>query len=198
MADLWGLQMSRLRRWQQPLLGPLVPALLCLTACGAGTGETQLPPATPLSSPSPTSAAPSPTASSPSDPSKAAAQAAVVRFWRVLDRLSADPKSSLTEIFTVARGQVADQYIQNVTQYRADRVHQVGAVEVEDLSAERLSRRNRYQVDACLDVSGADVIDRKGKSTISNQRAPRIHYTYEVLQDSGDWFVVGERAGKSC
>src|SRR4051812_34902640 len=190
MAELRGKPMSRLRRWRQPLLWSLMPGLLCLAACTGGPGETELPPATAtpgLSSPSPT---PTPTSPSPADPAEAAAEAAVVRFWKVLDRLSADPKSSLTDIFTVARGEVADQYIQNITDYRADRVRQVGSVTVETLSAERLSKRSRYQVEACLDVSGADVVDEDGKSTVSDKRSPRIRYRYEVLRDSGKWYVV--------
>ena len=35
------------------------------------------------------------------------AERAVVRFWRVIDRLSADPDSDLTELTTVSRGSVA-------------------------------------------------------------------------------------------
>ena len=198
MAELRGKPMSRLRRWQQPLLWSLMPGLLCLTACAGGPGETQPPPATvtpssPSPSPTPTTASPS-----PADPSEAAAQAAVVRFWKVLDRLSADPTSDLTDIFTVARGEVADQYIQNITEYRADRVRQVGSVEVENLSVERLSKRSRYQVEACLDVSGADIVDKDGKSTVSDKRSPRIRYRYDVLRDSGKWYVVDEQAGKPC
>ncbi|SDT02201.1 hypothetical protein SAMN04488543_2863 [Friedmanniella luteola] len=172
--------------------------MLVLAACTGGPGETQLPPATAtpsLLSPSPT---PTPTSPSPADPSEAAAQAAVVRFWKVLDRLSADPKSDLTEIFTVARGEVADQYIQNITEYRADRVRQVGSVAVENLSADRLSKGSRYRVNACLDVSGANIVDEDGKSTVSDKRSPRIRYGYEVLRDSGKWYVVDEQAGKTC
>jgi hypothetical protein len=116
----------------------------------------------------------------------------------MLDRLSADPRSSLTDIFTVARGQVADQYIQNITQYRVDRVHQVGSVSVEPLSAERQTKRNQYKVAACLDVSRADIVDKNGKSTISSKRAPRIQYAYEVLRDAGKWYVIEEQAGKTC
>ena len=85
--------------------------LLWLAACTGGPGEAPPPPATALPSLPSLSPTPTPASPSPADPSEAAARAAVVRFWKVLDRLSADPKSSLTDIFTVARGVVADQYI---------------------------------------------------------------------------------------
>ena len=45
---------------------------------------------------------------------------------------------------------------------------------VETLSAERLSKRNHYQVNVCLDVSGADIVDKDGKSTISDKRSPQM------------------------
>ena len=198
MAELRGKRMSRLKGWQQPLLWSLMPGLLWLAACTGGPGETPTPPVTASPSPPLLSPTPPPTSPSPVDPSEAAAQAAVVRFWKVLDRLSADPKSNLTDIFTVARGEVADQYIQNITEYRADRVRQVGSVAVETLSAERLSKRNRYEVKVCLDVSGADIVDKDGKSTVSDKRSPRIQYAYEVLRDSGKWYVVDEQVGKTC
>ena len=198
MAELRGKPMSRLRQWQQPLLWALMPGLLVLAACTGGPGETQLPPATAtpsLLSPSPT---PTPTSPSPADPSEAAAQAAVVRFWKVLDRLSADPKSDLTEIFTVARGEVADQYIQNITQYRADRVRQVGSVAVEDPSAVRLSKRDRYRVTACVDVGATDLIDEAGKSVVAKDGPTRTRSRYELQRDGGKWYVLAETTQTTC
>ena len=189
--------MSRLRRWQQPLLWSLMPGLLCLTACAGGPGETQPPPATvtpssPSPSPTPTTASPS-----PADPSEAAAQAAVVRFWKVLDRLSADPTSDLTDIFTVARGEVADQYIQDITQDRVDQVHQVGAVSVEDLSAQRL-KRNRYRVTACIDVGATDLVTKNGTSIVPKNAPARTESKYELLKDDRSWYVVEEAAVSTC
>jgi hypothetical protein len=80
------------------------------------------------------STSPIPAASSPS-PSRAAsptqsadelnlreAERAVFRFWRVIDRLSADPNSDLTELTTVSRGAVAAQWARNINQDRYGRV----------------------------------------------------------------------------
>jgi hypothetical protein len=198
MAELRGKRMSKLKRWQSPLVGSLLPGLLCLAACTGGPDETQLPPAT--ASPSLPSPSPTPTLTSPSptDPSEAAAQLAVVRFWKVLDRLSADPKTDLTDIFTVARGEVADQYIRDITQDRVDRVHQVGAVSVEDLSAQRLKKRNRYRVTACIDVSATDLVTRNGTSIVPKNAPARTESQYELQKDDGSWYVVEETAVSTC
>ena len=50
------------------------------------------------------------------------AERAVFRFWRVIDRLSADPDSDLTQLTTVSRGSVAAQWARNINQYSFDRV----------------------------------------------------------------------------
>lgn len=197
MAERRGMRMSRLR-WQRLVVGLLAPSLLCLAACQAGTGDTQPPPATtPPSLPSPTPT-PTPTSPSATDPSEGAAQAAVVHFWKVLDRLSADPKSSLTEIFTVARGEVADQYIRDITQDRVNHVHQVGSVVVEDLAAKRLDKQERYGVMACIDVGATDLVTKKGTSVVPKNAPSRTRSTYELQKDDDRWYVVKEAAVSTC
>jgi len=51
------------------------------------------------------------------------------RFWRVINRLSADPDSDLTELTTVSRGSVATQWAKNINQYRFDQVKAEGTPE---------------------------------------------------------------------
>jgi hypothetical protein len=46
------------------------------------------------------------------------AEWAVVRFWRVVDRLSADPDSDLTELTTVSRGSVAATHFEESNRIR--------------------------------------------------------------------------------
>ena len=46
------------------------------------------------------------------------AEGAVVRFWRVIDRLSADPDSDLTELTTVSRGSVAATHFEESNRIR--------------------------------------------------------------------------------
>jgi hypothetical protein len=60
------------------------------------------------------------------------AERAVSRFWRVIDRLSADPDSDLTELTTVSRGSVAAQWAKNINQDRYNRVRSSGNVVVRD------------------------------------------------------------------
>ena len=64
------------------------------------------------------------------------AEQAVVRFWRVIDRLSTDPESDLTRLTTVARGSVAAQWARNINQYRFDQVKAKGRVAVRDVTVQ--------------------------------------------------------------
>jgi hypothetical protein len=98
------------------------------------------------------------------------AERAVYRFWRVIDRLSADPDSDLTELTTVSRGSVAAQWAKNINQDRYDRVRSSGNVVVRDAMAKRSKKRNMFQVTACVDVSGVSLRDEDGKSVIPADR----------------------------
>ena len=95
--------------------------IACLASCGAApesSSSTSSTPTAPSSSPGST-ASPSPSAE---ELHLRKAEHAVVRFWRVIDRLSADPESDLTRLTTVARGSVAAQWARNINQYRFDQV----------------------------------------------------------------------------
>jgi hypothetical protein len=114
----------------QTRLGSLVECVLTavLVACFASCSNPG-PQPTPLPSPVASSVVPSRTDSpSPSaeEPNLRKAQRAVVRFWRVIDRLSADPDADLTELTTVSRGSVAAQWARNINQYRFDEVKAEG------------------------------------------------------------------------
>jgi hypothetical protein len=91
----------------QTRLGSVVEFVLTavLVVCFASCSKPD-----PQPSPSPTPVASSAVPSRAASPSPAAedvnlrkAERAVVRFWRVIDRLSADPDSDLTELTTVSR-----------------------------------------------------------------------------------------------
>jgi hypothetical protein len=64
----------------------------------------------------------------------------VVRFWRVIDRLSADPDSDLTELTTVSRGSVPAQWANNINQDRHNRVRSSGNVVIRDAMAKDMFR----------------------------------------------------------
>jgi hypothetical protein len=82
---------------------------------------------TPVASPPALSGTASPTPSA-DDQNLREAERAVSRFWSVIDRLSADPDSDLTELTAVSRGSVAAQWARNINQDRYDRVRSTGNV----------------------------------------------------------------------
>jgi hypothetical protein len=94
------------------------------------------------------------------------AEGAVYRFWRVIDRLSADPNSDLTELTTVSRGSVAAQWARNINQYRFDEVKAEGRVAVRDVIAKQTTDDDLYKVTACIDASKVNLMDKNGKSVV--------------------------------
>jgi hypothetical protein len=108
--------------------------LVCLAGC-SNLGSQPSPLPTPVVSPVVPSrtASPSPSAE---EPNLRKAERAVSRFWRVIDRLSADPDSDLTELTTVSRASVAAQWAMNINQDRYDRVRSTGNVLVRDAMAQ--------------------------------------------------------------
>jgi len=110
----------------------LTAALVVCLAGSRNPGPQPSPLPTPIASPvvPSSTAAPSPSAE---ELNLRKAERAVVRFWRVIDRLSADPNSDLTELTTVSRGSVAAQWARNINQYRFDGVKAEGRVAVRDV-----------------------------------------------------------------
>ena len=126
------------------------------------------------------------------------AERAVVRFWRVVDRLSADPDSDLTALTTVSRGSVAAQWAKNINQDRYNRVRSSGNVVVRDAIAKRSKKRDMFRVTACIDVSGVRLTDEDGKSVVPPNRPPRVSYNYAVEMDEQKWYVVKEKVTGTC
>jgi hypothetical protein len=126
------------------------------------------------------------------------AERAVHRLWRVIDRLSADPDSDLTELTTVSRGSVAAQWAKNINQDRYDRVRSSGNVVVRDAMAEKSKKRDMFRVTACIDVSGVSLRDEDGKSVVPADRPPRVGYTYVVEVERQNWYVVREKVTGTC
>jgi hypothetical protein len=170
--------------------------IVCFSSC-SNPGPQPSPLPTPVASPVVPSrtATPSPSAE---DLELRKAERAVVRFWRVIDRLSADPDSDLTELSTVSRGSVAAQWAKNINQDRYDRVRSSGDVVVQDATAKRSKKRNRYRVTACIDVSGVSLTDQDGKSVVPRDRPPRVGYNYVVEMDRQNWYVVREKVTGTC
>jgi hypothetical protein len=159
----------------------------------------------PLPSPLPTTVASPVVPSRTATPSQSAeelklhkAERAVYRFWRVIDRLSADPDLDLTELTTVSRGSVAAQWAKNINQDRYNRVRSSGNVVVRDAIAKRSKKRDMFRVTACIDVSGVRLRDEDGKSVVPPDRPPRVSYNYAVEMDEQKWYVVTEKVTGTC
>jgi hypothetical protein len=184
----------------QTRLGSVVKCVLTavLVICFASCSNPG-PQPNPLPTPSPVvpsrAASPSPSAE---DVNLRKAERAVARFWRVIDRLSADPDSDLTELTTVSRGSVAAQWAKNINQDRYDRVRSTGSVIVRDAMANRSKKRNVFRVRACIDVSGVSLRDEDGKSVVPPDRPPRVGYNYVVEMDRQDWYIVREKVTGTC
>jgi hypothetical protein len=186
----------------QTRLGLLVECVLTavLVVCLAGCSNPDPQPSpvpTPVASPLVPSGTDSPSPSA-EEVNLRKAERAVGRFWRVIDRLSADPDSDLTELTTVSRGRVTAQWAKNINQDRYDRVRSFGNVVVRDAIAKRSRKRNMFRVTACIDVSGVSLIDEDGKSVVPADRPPRVGYNYVVEMDRQNWYVVREKVTGTC
>jgi hypothetical protein len=126
------------------------------------------------------------------------AERAVVRFWRVIDGLSADPHSDLTELTTVSRGSVAAQWARNINQYRFDGVKAEGRVAVRDVVAKQTKDDDLYNVTACIDASKVNLVDKNGKSVVPPEGPRRVFYDYTIENDQQKWYVIKEKVTKTC
>jgi hypothetical protein len=126
------------------------------------------------------------------------AEGAVYRFWRVIDRLSADPNSDLTDLTTVSRGSVAAQWARNINQYRFDDVKAEGRVAVRDVVAKQTKDADFYKVTACIDASKVNLVDKNGKSVLPPEGPRRVSYDYTVENDQRKWYVIKEKVAKTC
>ena len=184
----------------QTRLGSVVECVLTavLVVCFASCGN-RGPQPNPLPTPSPVvpsrGASPSPSAE---DVNLRKAEQAVVRFWRVIDRLSADPDSDLTELTTVSRGSVAAQWARNINQYRFDGVKAEGRVAVHDVVAKQTKDDVLYKVTACIDASKVNLVDKNGKSVVPPEGPRRVSYDYTVENDQRKWYVIKEKVTKTC
>lgn len=155
-------------------------------------------PPTPVPSASTASPSPTPTRMSPQELDERAAEAAVVRFWRVIDHLSANPKAKLEELTTVSRGSAAAQWRQNIRDYRYEQLRQTGRVALTNTAAKPSSERGRYDVGTCVDVSQVNLVDRDSKSVVASGRPAKVRYRYVVQRDAQQWYVIEEKATGTC
>lgn len=167
----------------------------------ASTSTTAPAPGTP--SPAPTvdrvsSPTPAPTPLTAAEQNKKNAGNAVVRFVALTDKLSSDPRQSLNKLATVSRGQVIDPWTQILFQQRIKQETQKGTSTVA-ITKVTYKGNNLYAVNACIDVSKVDVVDKHGKSVVNPDGPRRVSYDDVVqLASDGKFYVVKEKATKTC
>ncbi|EWT06808.1 hypothetical protein N864_16710 [Intrasporangium chromatireducens Q5-1] len=131
------------------------------------------------------------------DPQLAGAQAVVRAFWSRVDALGADPKRSLDELTSVARGQTLETWRELLTQRRRQAHRQVGRTSI--VSSEASRSGGKVTVDTCIDVSKTSLVDEDGKSVVAVNRAPRVRYTSVVERGTnGKYYVVQDTAVETC
>ena len=175
-------------------------ALAAITATSACA--TNDPKATPSTTTSATgikaSSTPSPTSLSPAARDAKDAAQAITRFWGVLDELASDPKKSLDKLAAVSRDQAIAQWRSNLTTYRRSGWKQVGDSTVRSAEAQSVDGKN-FAVNACIDVSKANVVDQVGKSVIAAGRQDRMEYSYKVQKTPEGYFVTEDKLkGHPC
>jgi hypothetical protein len=174
----------------------LTLSLLGLVSCGGPDPQPSISVSPVASSPAPSrTASPTPSAH---EQNLREAERAVSRFWSVIDRLSADPDSDLTQLTTVSRGSVAAQWSRNINQYRFDRVKAEGRVDVREVVAKESKKDNLYKVTACIDASNVNLVDKNGKSVVPPEGPRRVSYDYTVEQDQQKWYVIKEKVTETC
>jgi hypothetical protein len=186
-------------------IGAVVLALgLLVGSCTKSEPPQATPPPSTAAQPPPSTAA-QPTSSSPSAtpkirPTEAAAIARAQGYVAVLDKLSSNPKATLDELSTVARGKAVDKWRQIIFDDRSAGRRQTGSTKLTLLSAKAGSSDQQWVVTMCLDVSGVDVVDRDGKSVVSKDRPDRVRDVLTVDQDtsSSKWYVTQDKVTGTC
>lgn len=172
-------------------------ACIVLTAVGACTPA---PPEDPSPGASSTTSSQLPPASTDQNPQAIAEHAAgqaVLQYADVMDRVTTDSSVSIDELATVARGDTLNYARQIVVANRRDGLKQVGPTKTTIISSQYQSS-NAYNVQACLDVSKAELIDAEGDSVTTADRPPKYKYKYTVQDDNGQYFVTQNEVTDSC
>jgi hypothetical protein len=134
--------------------------------------------------------------------------AVVHRYFAVLDSLRQDPSEPAKQLSAVATSTQLAAQRRLLTSERSKHLHQVGRTRVADLMVQSVNLGNSdpsvgkvptVVVDACWDVSDADLVDHNGKSAVSPTRATTGWTRYIVANyhwsenPSGGWRVATSR-----
>lgn len=177
--------------------------LTAMTACADSRKDPEL-----SGSPAPSLTAPTTAPATPPSDQEIASEAAsrlVRTYYAVRDELRQDPKAPLDKLATIAISTELSAQQNLFKRERKGGLHQVGATKIATLTVQTVNLDNSnpkagkvptVQVDVCYDVTGVDILDRKGQSVVSPDRADTgwIRYTvanYKWTADpTGAWRVA--------
>lgn len=174
------------------------------SSSGGSTPSSSTSKPTVSSSTSSMSTSSSPSTSTSTDPlakKKAAAIAAVVALFKKIDQLQSNPRSDITSLDVVARGQELAQWQANITSNHYKGYSGRGHSQIVGPVASATRDPLTYDVKACLDVSKFQLLEKSGKPVPIPSGAPRrVAYTYGVTQDAKTlkWYVTTEKATGTC
>ena len=173
------------------------------TLTSACDGSEPAPPSPTTSTPtastsSPTSSTRTTTTLTPAERDVRSAEAAIGRYWGVLDQLAADPTKSLNLVATVARDQAALQARNTLGTYQAKGWTLTGRTSVTSPIASTKDGKT-FSVSACVDVEKVNIVDKTGKSVVRAGRPDRQRYAYTVVKAPQGFFVtVDTLKGNPC
>ncbi len=178
-----------MRRLFVPLA--VAAAVLLANACTPSAPTSIIP----VSSPS----TPSPSATSldPATQDLRGAEQAVVALVAKIDALAQDPNLDIGSLDEVARGQAFTTQLEILKKYRLSGWKQLGSQKVLVPSAV-LATATTWTVSACIDVSGADVVDASGTSVVDRTKPSRFQLQYGVVRDGAKFYVNRSEVTGSC
>jgi hypothetical protein len=169
---------------------PLVLAAAVLAGC---TGSTSVSSPTPTASV--TTASPTPTLSE----GEKAANDTVVKYRALIDQLRQQTPADSTKLLTYARGSAYEKWRLVLQDDAVNDYRQVGVTSFTGRSTDPGASTLQWRVTGCLDGSKADVVDKAGKSIVTEPPTPHL-VVYIVDQDTSTlrWYVTGDEATGSC
>lgn len=189
------------------LISVATGTLLLAAVSGCGDNGANSPPTPPArTSPSAPTTSASPT--SLSDAATADATSVLHHYFGLLDRLRQDPSVSLRELATVAAGTQLSAQKHLVSAERARSLRQTGATRIRDEQVQSVNLDNSdptagrvptVEIDVCWDVSQADLVNKRGESVVSPNRAERGWTRYTLTNHrwtsnpSDGWRVTTSR-----
>lgn len=150
--------------------------LVAVTSCSEpGEGPSPAPPTS--SSPSEPSTSASP--KSESEIASESATAVINRYYAVLDEVRQDPRVPISKLRRVETSLLLDADTRLVKAERKKGHRQIGTILLSDVTVQSVNLDNSdpaagkmptVVIDVCWDVSGVDLVDRKGRSLVRPSR----------------------------